>query len=162
GQPWPDGQPMTLPRDSRFLFVPLDYQHSELIDLAEKYHFPEDAVFINAAKDNADGVGFFDTPQGAKALQRRVEVLRPAFVVIDPIPAATAERSLGRAEDVTAIYGPLQRIARKFATAFLICIHTNAQGGTYGRHGTGKFRTEMKLTKVEQDGGTERFRLEVT
>jgi hypothetical protein len=161
GEPWPDGQPMTLLRDSRFLFVPLDYQHSELLDLAEQYGFAEDAVFINASKENADGVSYFDTAQGAKALERRVEVLRPAFVVIDPITAATADRSLGRAEDVTAIYGPLQRIARKYATALLICIHTNAQGGTYGRHGTGKFRTEMKLTKVEQEG-SERFRLEVT
>jgi hypothetical protein len=162
GEPWPDGQPMTLPRDSKFLFVPLDYQHSELIDLAEHYGFPEDCIFVNAAKENADGVSYFDTAAGAKALERRVEILRPAFVVIDPITAATADRtrSMGRAEDVTAMYSPLQRIARKYGTAFIISVHTNAQGGTYGRHGTGKFRTEMKLTKVEQEG-SERFRLEV-
>jgi hypothetical protein len=162
GESWPDGQPMTLPADSNFLFVPLDWQHGELIDLAEKYEFPEAAVFINAAKDNPDGVSYIDTPEGVQALERRVEVLRPAFVVIDPMTAATTDKNLGRAEDATAIFGPLMRLARKHGIAVIASMHTNAQGGTYGRHGSGKWRVEVKLTKVQVDGLEERFRLEVT
>ncbi len=162
GDPWPDGQPMTLAKDSKFLFVPLDYQHSELLDLAEKYGFPKESVFLNASKDSPDGVSSFDTPQGLAALERRVAILRPAMAVIDPITAGGSGLNLGRAEDATAIFSPLQRIARKYGTAFLILTHTNAQGGTYGRHGTGKFRTEMKLTKIEQPDGSDRYRLEVS
>jgi hypothetical protein len=162
GEPWPDGQPMTLSRDSTFLFVPLDYQHSELIDLAQKYEFPPDCVYLNASKHNADGVSPFDTQQGVAALERRVAVLRPVFVVIDPITAGTSGLNLGRAEDATLIFSPLQRIARKYGTCFLILTHTNAQGGTYGRHGSGKFRTEIRLTKFPQDDGSDRYRIEVS
>ncbi len=162
GQDWPDGQPMTLPRDSTFLFVPLDYQQSELTDLAQKYDFPKASVFLNTSKDDANGVSSFNTPKGIAALERRIAILRPAFTAIDPVTANTSGLNLGRAEDVTAIFSPLQRIARKYGTVFLVLIHTNAQGGTYGRHGTGKFRTEIKLTKVEQPDSSERYRIEVS
>jgi hypothetical protein len=161
GEPWPDGQPMTLPPDSRFLFIPADYQHSELIDLAHKYGSPEECVFINAMKDNPDGVDLFDSPRAVACLERRIELLRPALCIVGPITGTTTERSHGRAEDGTAIYGPLLRMARKYGTTFVVLIHLNREGGTYGRHAKGKFRTELKLTKVSTEAGPERYRLEV-
>jgi hypothetical protein len=170
GDVWPDGQRI-IPQpdlqtvapgpDSKFLFVPLDYQQAELIDLADQYGIPREQVFLNAPDGSADGLSPIDTAEGLAALERRVNVLRPALVIIDPITAASAERNQGRAEDVTALYGPFQKIARKYGTTFLVLIHTNAAGGTYGRHATGKFRVEIKLTKVGDDDGA-RYRLEVT
>jgi hypothetical protein len=162
GEPWPDGAAMTLPFDSRFLCVPADYQHSELSDLAENYGFPEECVFINAMKDNPDGVSLFDSPMAMKCLEKRIAILRPAFVVVDPMTSITTEKGAhSYAEVGTALYGPLQRLARKYATAFLILIHLNRQGTTYGRHATGKFRCELTLAKVETPEGN-RYRLEIS
>jgi hypothetical protein len=162
GEAWPDGSPMTLPADSRFLVVPADYQHSELCDLADKYGFPEGCVFINSMKDSPDGVSLFDSPQALACLEKRVAILRPALVIIDPVTAVTtSDKSHSLAEGGTALYGPLQRLARKYGVAFLILIHLNREGGTYGRHAKGKFRTQITLAKVDVEGD-ERYRLEVT
>ncbi len=163
GECWPDGSEMTLPPDSRFLFVPADYQHSELCDLADKYGFPDGCIYLNAMKDAPEGVALFDAPRSIACLEKRIGILQPALVIIDPITATTtAEHSHNLAEGGTALYGPLQRLARKYGVTFHILIHVNAQGTTYGRHARGKFRTQMTLVKVEVDGGEERYRLEVS
>jgi hypothetical protein len=162
GEPWPDGGAMTLPPGSRFLFIPADYQHAELCDLAEQYGFPEGCIYINSMKDAPDGVSLFDSPQALACLERRIAILRPALVIVDPVTATTtADRAHNLAEGGTALYGPLQRLARKFGVTFLILIHLNREGGTYGRHAKGKFRTQITLTKVDVEGD-ERYRLEVS
>jgi hypothetical protein len=161
GEPWPDGSPMTLPADSRFLIVPADHQQSELCQLATDYGIPDDCIFLNSSKGEPLLVSLFDSKEAVACLERRVEVVRPALVIVDPVTGVTTSLNHGRAEDATALYGPLMRIGRKYGVSVWTLIHTNAQGGTYGRHGTGKFRTEVKLTKFDM-GGEERYRLEVT
>lgn len=160
GQPWPDGAEMTLPADSRFLFVAADYQHGELVEMSREFGFDEESVYLNASLDRPTDTDLLHSQEQVDRLRRRIELVQPALVIVDPMTAANPNLSQCSAEEVTALYQPLQRLADDFRVPVLLLVHQNAQGTAYGRHATGKFRVELSLWRVPQADG-DRYRLEV-
>lgn len=149
GLTWPDGQDMTLPPESRVLWVVSDNHHDEMVSLGHDFDIM-DAVYINAHKEAVyDGV-FLDSPRDLADLERRISLLTPALVVVDTVGNSTA-RALHRSEDAVAYYAPLQQIARRQDCAILCLTHLNAEGGVLGRRGTEKVRVVVKLQTPDDE-----------
>src|SRR5262249_26311087 len=109
GLPWPDGTPATLPKGSTTLWVPADNNHAELATLCRDFNIPPEALYLNASPKNPFGGTMLDSKEDLGALERRIELVRPALVIIDTMANAT-DRPMYRAEEAKKIFVPLQQI----------------------------------------------------
>lgn len=155
GLPWPDGREITLPPDSRSLWVVADNHHDQLVELAVKWGLA-DVLRLNASKSDPYGGVILETVEDYLMLEARVKAVRPAFVFIDTVGNST-DKSLSRQEDAKAYYQPLQVMARRHACAVVCVTHLNATGQFLGRRVLEKVRVALKLEKFK---GEKRLRLE--
>lgn len=156
GDDWPDGQPMTLPRDALALWVVSDNHHDEMVTLARKFDIV-DNLRLNAGKADPYGGVTLESADDYRQLEARVKAVRPAFVIIDTVGNAT-DKNLSKQEDAKAFYWPLQVLARKYRTSVLCLTHLNAAGQFLGRRVLEKVRVAIRMDQFE---GEERRRLEV-
>jgi hypothetical protein len=155
--PWPDGKPMTLPRDAPVLWVPADNNHAELVTLATDFGIREH-LYLNAPKKEPYGGVTLETLDDLAALDARVAAVKPVLLVVDTVGNAT-EKNLSRQEEATAFYQPLQLIARRHGCAVLCLTHLNASGKFLGRRVIEKVRVAIKMS--QPDAQDDRRRLEV-
>jgi hypothetical protein len=157
GLPWPDGSPMTLPPDSKALWVVSDNHHDEMVTLTRSFKI-EDVVYINAWSDNPYDGTSLDDMEDLRALEARIRKVQPTFVIVDTVGNST-EKNLSKSEDARAYYMPLQVLARRHKTTVLALTHLNAGGKFLGRRILEKVRLAIKLERP--DTSTEKRSLEV-
>lgn len=143
--PWPDGTPMTVqPGPCVALWVVSDNHHDEMVTLCEAFGIA-DCVKVNAAKSDPYGGVTLEDKSEFDALQSRVRIVKPVFVVVDTVGNAT-DKNLSKQEDSKAFYQPLQLIARKQQTSVMALTHLNAAGGILGRRALEKVRVCVRMS----------------
>lgn len=157
-EPWPDGQPPTMPERTRTLWVPGDRHYVQLIDLAAKYQLPYDALMLNAGKTEPTAGLDLDEPSELDALRRRIRDESPGLVIIDTVGMTTA-RNLCRPEDARAYFGPLMDLARETGVAFLLLTHLSRDAQALGRRIVGACRLVWKMTQPDPEGERDRRRV---
>ncbi len=158
GWPWPDGTTNRLPAGTRTLWVPGDRHYPQLIDLADRYGLPDEAMRFNApAHEPAAG---YDLDDGATldALEAAIADVRPGLVIVDTV-GMTTRRNLGRPEEARAYFAPLMDIAGKAQVAFLLVTHLSKELQALGRRIVGASRLVWKLTKPDPEGQPDRRKL---
>lgn len=147
GLPWPDGEPMNLPPDTKVMWVVAGNHHDELASLCRAFGI-EDVVFLNASPEEPyEGVSL-DSPQDLRELEARIAAVKPALVIVDTVGNSTSKNPC-KAEDARAYYLPLQLIARQQGTTFLCLTHLNAAGEMLGRRILEKVRVAIKLSRPD-------------
>jgi hypothetical protein len=155
--PWPDGQAMTLPRDTKVLWVAADNHHGELVELCVSFDIG-DVVRLNADQNDPYGGTSLHTAEELRAFEARIREVKPALVFVDTVGNAT-DRDLCKQEEAKAFYEPLQQIARRQRCAIVCNTHLNAGGQFLGRRVLEKVRTAIRMEQT--DPGSTRRRLEV-
>jgi hypothetical protein len=157
GLPWPDGTPMTLDPGALFMWVLADFQHDEIATLCQHFGIVE-AVKLNATPDDLYGGTSIDTPADLKALEERLAVVRPAWLIVDTVGNST-DKNLCTQEEAKQFYQPLQNLAARYDCGVIAVTHVNAAGSVLGRRGLEKVRVAIKLTRPDDED--DRLRLEV-
>lgn len=156
GLPWPDGAPMTTPRDAQALWVMSDNHHDEIVTLAGEFGIV-DGIRINASRKDPYGGVTLDDPKDLASLEARIKAVRPALVFVDTVGNAT-DKNLTKSEDAKAFYQPLQVYARRNRVAIVCVTHLNAGGKVLGRRALEKVRSAIQIEKPD-DGQPNRRRL---
>jgi hypothetical protein len=159
GLPWPDGTPAALPVGSKMMWCPCDNNYTELVSCPEAFGIPLDALLINANNTSRDEIlgETLITRESIKALEARIALVRPAFLVIDTVTNAT-EIGTTKPEDAAAFYKPLQTLAAKYDFTILCLAHFNATGQVLGRRLKGIARIMIHLSQPDETQ-TDRRRL---
>ena len=155
---WPDGQPNPLPEGTRTLWVPGDRHYVQLIDLADKYGLPDEAMLFNAPVADPTAGLDLDDPDELAALRARILAELPGLVIIDTVGMTTA-RNLCRPEDARAYFGPLMDLARDTGIPFLLLTHLSRDAQALGRRIVGACRLVWKMTHPDPEGQRDRRRL---
>ncbi len=158
GMSWPDGKPMTLPKDAIALWVVADNHHDEMVSLAVAFGI-KDNIRINAPKSDPYSGVTLETLEDYAALEARIAAVRPALVIVDTVGNAT-DKSLSRQEEAKAFYWPLQVLARRHRTSILCLTHLNATGQFLGRRVLEKVRVAIRME--QPDPNSDKRRMEVT
>lgn len=159
-RPWPDGQANELPTGTRTLWVPGDNHYAQLIELAERFGLPDDAVLLNSSENSpTDGLDLDDLDELA-SLGARIRAEAPGLVIIDTVGMVTS-RNLCRPEDSRDFFGPLMRIANETTTPMLLLTHLSRDSQALGRRIVGASRVVWKLTHPDPDGQPDRRKLAV-
>ena len=92
-----------------------------------------------AVKDNLKTIGL-DDPRlsqikfGSKILEDIIKEYKPALCIFDPIQSfLPAKVKMSERNAMRQALEPLNQYGAKYGTTFLIIVHTNKQGNTYGR-----------------------------
>ena len=117
---------MELPPTSTALWLLADNNHNEIVQLARDFGI-EDGIYINAWQDDPFGGTVLECKEDLDNLEKRIELVRPAFVFIDTVGGAT-DMNMAKQEDAKKFYNPLQIIARKYGCAIVCVTHLNASG----------------------------------
>jgi hypothetical protein len=158
GRPWPDGQPNPMPARTPTLWVPGDHHYPQLLDLAERYGLPDDAVLLNSTADAPTCGHDLDDTAAREALLARIEASSPGLVIIDTVQMTTG-RNLGKPEDAREYFGPLMEFASRTKTSFLLLTHLSKDAQALGRRIVGASRVVWKLTHPDPEGQPDRRRL---
>ena len=156
--PWPDGQPMTLPADTKAMWVVSDNHHDQMVGIVNDWKIRDNVVY-NAWANEPYGGTQLDCEDDFKLLDYRVGLARPGLVVVDTVGNATG-LNLGKQEDARAFYLPLQEMARRRNCCVLALTHLNASGQILGKRVVEKVRVVLNLARP--DPADERLALEVT
>jgi hypothetical protein len=154
---WPDGQPMSAGVDTLALWVVSDNHHDEMVTLAQAFGI-KDSIRINAFKDDPYGGVTLESEDDLRELEARIEVVKPALVIVDTVGNAT-EKNLSKQEEAKAFYWPLQVLARKYRCSVLCLTHLNMAGQFLGRRVMEKVRVAVRMEQPEE--GNDKRRLEV-
>jgi hypothetical protein len=157
GEPWPDGTPNPFPPGSRTLWVPGDRHYPQLLDLANAYGIPDDAVLFNAPPSDPVGGLELDDPATLAALESRIKTEALALVIVDTVGMTTG-MNLCRPEDARAYFSPLMDMAQRTGVPFLLLTHTSKDGDALGRRIVGACRTVWKMTTPDPEGQPNRRR----
>lgn len=161
GMPWPDGPVKAgWEGETVALWVVADNHHGEMVTLCETFGI-SDCVKVNATPAEPYGGVSLESLEDWRMLDRRVEVVKPLFVIVDTVGNAT-DRNLSKQEDAKAFYWPLQVLARKRNVCVLALTHLNAGGTVLGRRGVEKVRTVIRMTASNLADTKCKRRLEVT
>ena len=158
GRPWPDGSENTNPAGTTTLWVPADRHYPQLIDLADRYGMPDQAMRFNAPPDDPAGGHDLDDPETLDALRAAIEQTAPGLVIVDTV-GMTTRRSLGRPEEAREYFSPLMDIAGKYSVPFLLVTHLSKDSQALGRRIVGASRVVWKLTKPDPENQPDRRRL---
>jgi putative DNA primase/helicase len=150
GLPWPDGTGPTLPHGSTTLWVAADNQHPELGTLPGEFGFPPECLYLNAPASNPFAGTLLDERLELDAFERRIEIVKPALVIVDTTLNAT-ERSAHKPEDAKAFFTPLQQIAARRQIPLIGVTHLNAAGKPLGRRIMGQARVVMQMEFPDQE-----------
>ncbi len=144
GLPWPDGQTMTLPRESKSLWICGDGHQEEIAGAARKMNLPLDAVLFNASPDDPCTGVDLDDPAAIESLDAFLEISAAPLVFIDTLTNSTS-RDLCRQTDVKSLLSPLQEIAQRRQVAIALLLHLSRAGQALGRRTKGLTRTLIHL-----------------
>lgn len=158
GSPWVDGQPNPLPAGTKTLWVPADRHYAQLLELADRYGLPDEALLLNAPEDDPSGGLDLDDPDNQHGLEGRIRSEEPGLVVVDTVGMTTA-RNLCRPEDAAAYFGRLMEIAGRTGVAFLLLTHLSKDGEALGRRINGACRLVWKMTAPDPEGQPDRRRI---
>jgi hypothetical protein len=157
-RPWPDGQANPFPEKTRMLWIPGDHHYAQLLDLAEKYGLPDEAILFNASEDNPTGGLDLDDKVERDALRDRIRTEAPGVVIVDTVGMTTG-RNLCKPEDARDYFGPLMTMANDTGVAFLLLTHLSRDAQALGRRIVGASRVVWKLTEPDPEGQPDRRRL---
>ena len=158
GLPWPDGSPNRMPAKTRTLWIPGDRHYNQLIDLAERYGLPDEALLFNAPSDDPTNHHDLDEPGVLDDLESAIEAESPGLVIVDTV-GMTTRRSLGRPEEAREYFSPLMDIAMSSKVSFLLVTHLSKDSQALGRRIVGASRVVWKLTKPDPEHQPDRRKL---
>jgi hypothetical protein len=159
-RPWPDGQENPFPKESKTLWIPGDRHYTQLLDLAAQYKLPDEALLLNASKDDPTGGLDLDDPAELAALKERIRTEDPKLAIVDTVGMTTA-RNLCRPEEARAYFGPLMEIAQETGVPFLLLTHLSRDAEALGRRIVGASRVVWKLTTPDPEEKPDSRRLSV-
>ena len=156
GTNWPDGTPIADDIKGRpTLWIPADGQYSEISDIPEQFGIPHDVVKLNAFKSNPfDGTNL-EKPEQFKALEDRINRIKPVLVFVDTVGMVT-ETGTTKTEDAKKVFKPFMEIAARTGVGMILVTHLNKQGEALGRRIIGAVRQVIKLSKPETCGENDR------
>lgn len=158
---WPDGSPIDLPRDSRFLWVAADNQWQEIATIPAEFGIPDDLVILNATIADPFAGTSLQTEEELADLEARIARVRPVLTVIDTI-TNTADYKSQDSSDAKRQYKPLQEIASRLRTTILCTTHLNVEGKVLGRRAVEKVRVVVHMACPDPDTQPNRRRLWVS
>jgi hypothetical protein len=144
GDPWPDGQPATLPARTPTLWVCADGQQDDLVAIAESLGLPDEALFFNTTPDEPYGGTELDSDVDRERLERFINLVRPGLVFVDTLTNATSF-DLCRATENKAMMTPLRDISQRTQTTIVPLLHLSKEGQALGRRIKGITRTIIQL-----------------
>jgi hypothetical protein len=156
--PWPDGQPNTLPEETRTLWVPGDRHYGQLLGLAQAFKLPDEALILNAPADDPTAGLDLDDPAVLADLSARIRGEAPGLVIVDTVGMTTA-KNLCKPEDARDYFGPLMDMARDSGVPFLLHTHLSREGQALGRRIVAACRLVWKMTDPHPEGQPNRRRL---
>lgn len=130
GLPWPDGQEMTLPKDSVPIWIPGDGCEDQIKQLAEQMGFNLKRISPGSFKDKPYHVNL-DTTADIDRLRAHIRHYKSPLVILDTLLAVT-RRNLCAAEEVTCFFEPLMLLAKEEKTTFVVIHHQNKDGKGLG------------------------------
>jgi hypothetical protein len=147
GEPWPDGQPATLPKGTPAIWVCADGHHDEIVEIMSAFGLPDDAIVFPTSPDEPYGGTDIDDheligPGGM--LEQAIQTSKPGLVIIDTLTNAT-ERDLCAQNQMKTLKDPLVRLAQKFHTTILLSLHLSKEGQALGRRINGVTPTLIHL-----------------
>jgi hypothetical protein len=158
GSDWPDGQPNSLPKGTRTLWIQGDQNFMEMLTAARAYGLPDEAVALGSSPDDPTGSLDLDGPETLAALAERIHAANPALVVIDTVGMVTSH-NLCRPEEAREFFAPIMELAGKSGVAFLGLTHLSANKEPLGRRIVEKARVVIKMTQPDPEGQPNRRRL---
>lgn len=161
GLTWPDGSPITLPRDSKTLWIAADGQWQEIATIPAAFGIPDDLVVLNATNEDPYSGTTLEQEEDFADLESRIKRVRPAIVFIDTI-TNTADFKAQDASDAKKQYKPLQEIASRCQTAIVCVTHLNASGKVLGRRAAEKVRVVVQIECPDPEGQPNRRKLWVS
>lgn len=157
---WPDGTEMThWAGKTVALWVVADNHHDEMVSLSEAFGIVE-CIRLNAPRADPYSGVTLEVLEDFVALEKRIALVKPLFVVIDTVGNAT-DKSMSRQEDAKAFYAPLQIIARRQKVAVMALTHLNASGKALGRRVLEKVRVCLRMSAPNPGDKDCKRRLEV-
>jgi hypothetical protein len=157
GEPWPDGQIVTLPPKSPTIWVAADGQHDELSSTLADLSMPPEAIVFPAAPDDPYGGTSLDEDETWTALDEACAALKPAFIVVDSLTYATRS-DIGEQRTIAMLKAPLVRLAQSHQVLIMLLLHLSKEGQALGRRIKGITRTLMHL-EAPDPSRPERLRL---
>lgn len=158
GLTWPDGTAITLPRDSKFLWVAADNQHQEIAELPAEFGIPEELVLVNATASDPFGGTELQSTEDLLAFEDRIARDKPVLVIIDTI-TNTSDLKSQDTSDAKRQYKPLQEIAMRQKVAIVCVTHLNTAGKAIGRRAPEKVRVVIQLSCPDPEGQPNRRKL---
>lgn len=148
--PWPDGAEMTLPADSRFLYVPADNNHAQLGAIAEQFGIDPASVVLNTRLGNPYVGTMLDTKDDLSDFEKRIERVKPSIVFVDTSWNAT-DMDTARTSEAKKFFKPLGDIAIRHATSIVMLTHLSASGHALGRRIEGIARQLIMITRPDPE-----------
>lgn len=161
GLPWPDGAVITVPPDSKVLWVAADNQWQEMCDIPTAFDIPDELVVLNAVASDPYSGTSLETAEEIADLEARIQRVKPVLVVVDTI-TNTGDYKTESAADAKRQYKPLQEIANRCGPAILCVTHLNAGGKVLGRRAVEKVRVVIQMECPDPDDQPNRRKLSVT
>lgn len=155
--PWPDGS-HNQNAGATVLWLPADNNHPEIAECLASFGVDLSKVILNASKEEPYGGTNLDEGAARVGLSVRIAEYRPALVIIDTALNATG-CNLTKPEESKEFFGPLQALALRYNTAFLVHCHLNKEGTPLGRRIEAQARVVMKLDKPDEDQDKLRLRV---
>ncbi|MGP0068623.1 MAG: AAA family ATPase [Isosphaeraceae bacterium] len=157
GEPFPDGQAMTLPPKSPTIWVAADGQHDELAQALSSMSMPPEAIVFPTAPDDPYGNTSLDDAETFDALNEAVKIHKPVFVIVDSLTNATRS-DIGEQRTIATLKDPLVTLAQTFQVIVMLLLHVSLSGQALGRRIRGITRTLMHL-ECPDPARPERLRL---
>ncbi len=142
--PWPDGQEMTLPKESPAIWMCADGQHEEIADLVKEYDLPDSSVIFPASCDDPWENTSLDDSETLASLHNVIAARKPWVVCVDSLSYATT-RDLCEQKTIAILKKPLVNLVQKHQINVLLLLHLSASGQALGRRIKGITRTLMHL-----------------
>jgi hypothetical protein len=154
---WPDGQPMTLPKGSRTLWLCADGQEAEILSDLPKFGIPDDAFIFTGRTSDPGAHQSLDDPETFRRIDELIIARRPVILFVDSVSYAT-QHDLCEMRVIASLKPHLLRIVQTHGITIILLMHTNAAGKVFGRHIKGITRSliQMECPDPEQP---ERLRL---
>lgn len=144
GMPWPDGQPMTLPPDSRFLWLCADGQHLEAAEMCKDFGIPLDRMVFPAPPESPFDGTDIDDPETQATIRRAIQATRPVFVIVDSITSATS-MNICTPQTVPILKRLFLSWCEDFGCTVVFLSHLSAEGQLLGRQLLSIARSQIDL-----------------
>lgn len=159
GLPWPDGQPATIPTESKFLWICSDGQHAEIPSMLSDFGIPLDRVVFPAPPENPFDGTDVDDPETQAVIRRALAATRPALVIVDSITSATST-DIASAQSVKPLKELFRSWCQEFGCSVIFISHLSAEGNLLGRRLLAIARTRIDINCPDENH-SERLSLSV-